>query len=71
MRGVTRLERMPEAERMLAHEVWQAAWRVAIAEAARSQEERSRSRHGYDKHGDSDSLVREFGLEYVSVEDDD
>jgi hypothetical protein len=66
--GIQQFASMPVDAQRLALEIWQQAWSVAVEQSARCQEARSSSRHGWDKHGDSDSLLRELGL--VAVPDE-
>jgi len=55
-RGVLRFQELSFSERSLADEVWRAAWDAAIQAAVHFQDARSTSRHGYDKHEDSEAL---------------
>ena len=66
--GVAPFTGMSQRERQFAREVWQHAWSAAVVQAARSQEDRSAGRHGYDKHGDGEALLRALGFEQYPVE---
>lgn len=58
--GARRFDLLSPQDRRLALEIWQAAWEAAVAQAASSQEQRSTSRHGWDKHDDAQALLREL-----------
>jgi hypothetical protein len=69
--GIQQFASMPADAQGLALEIWQKAWSAAVEQSARCQEARSSSRHGWDKYGDSDALLRELGLVAVPAEDDE